>query len=43
VGSSYLDLVVGGGSRDLIVAAVLIFTVMLRPHGLFGRHDIERV
>lgn len=43
VGSSYLDPLVGGGSRDLIVAAVLILTVMLRPHGLFGRHDIERV
>jgi len=43
VGSFYLDPVVGGGSRDLIVAAVLILTVMIRPHGLFGRHDIERV
>jgi branched-chain amino acid transport system permease protein len=43
VGSVYLDSVVGGGSRDLIVAAVLILTVMIRPHGLFGRHDIERV
>lgn len=43
VGSAYLDPLVGGGSRDLIVAAVLILTVMLRPHGLFGRHDIERV
>lgn len=43
VGSFYLDDLVGGGSRDLIVAAVLILTVMIRPHGLFGRHDIERV
>lgn len=43
VGSFYMDPLVGGGSRDLIVAAVLILTVMLRPHGLFGRHDIERV
>lgn len=43
VGSTYLDTFLGGGSRDLIVAAVLIITVMLRPHGLFGRHDIERV
>ncbi|MCO6392485.1 MULTISPECIES: branched-chain amino acid ABC transporter permease [Phyllobacteriaceae] len=43
VGSAYLDPFVGGGSRDLIVAAVLILTVMLRPHGLFGRQDIERV
>ena len=43
VGSFYLDEIVGGGSRDLIVAAVLILTVLIRPHGLFGRHDIERV
>lgn len=43
VGSSIIDPLVGGGSRDLIVAAVLILTVMLRPHGLFGRHDIERI
>lgn len=43
VGAAYLDPIVGGGSRELIVAAVLILTVMLRPHGLFGRHDIERV
>ncbi len=43
VGSDYLDPLVGGGSRDLIVAAVLVLTVLLRPHGLFGRHDIERI
>ena len=43
VGSFYLDAIVGGGSRDLIVAGVLILTVMIRPHGLFGRHDIERI
>ncbi|KPQ08286.1 MAG: branched-chain amino acid transport system permease protein [Rhodobacteraceae bacterium HLUCCA12] len=43
VGSNFLDPLVGGGSRDLIVAAVLVLTVLLRPHGLFGRHDIERI
>lgn len=43
VGSAVLDPMVGGGSRDLIVAAVLILTVMLRPHGLFGREHIERL
>lgn len=43
VGSDYLDPLVGGGSRDLIMAAVLVLTVLLRPHGLFGRHDIERI
>ncbi|MGM0586667.1 MAG: branched-chain amino acid ABC transporter permease [Pseudomonadota bacterium] len=42
-GSFYLDPLVGGGSRDLVVAFILILTVMIRPHGLFGRHDIERI
>lgn len=43
VGSVLLDPLVGGGSRDLIVAAVLILTVLIRPHGIFGRRDIERL
>ena len=43
VASGYLDPLLGGGTRDLVVAAMLILTIMLRPHGLFGRHDIERV
>ena len=43
VGSALIDPLVGGGSRELIIAAVLILTVMVRPHGIFGRHDIERL
>ena len=43
VASGYLDPLVGGGSRDLVVAATLILTIMIRPHGLFGRDDIERI
>jgi branched-chain amino acid transport system permease protein len=43
VASAYLDKLVGGGSRDLVVAATLILTIMVRPHGLYGRHDIERI
>lgn len=43
VGSAYLDPLVGGASRELVDAAMLILTILLRPHGLFGRHDIERV
>ena len=41
--SGYLDPLVGGGSRDLVIAAMLILTILIRPHGLFGRHDIERI
>ena len=43
VASGYLDPLLGGGTRDLVVAAVLILTIMVRPHGLFGREDIERI
>ena len=43
VASGYLDPLVGGGSRDLVIAATLILTILIRPHGLFGREDIERI
>lgn len=43
VASAYLDPIVGGASRELVDAAILILTILVRPHGLFGRHDIERV
>ena len=43
VASGYLDPLLGGGTRDLVVAAMLILTIMVRPHGLFGRRDIERI
>jgi branched-chain amino acid transport system permease protein len=43
VASGWLDPRLGGGSRELVVALVLILTIMIRPHGLFGRHDIERL
>ena len=41
--ASFLDPLLGGASRDLVDAAMLILTILLRPHGLFGRHDIERI
>jgi branched-chain amino acid transport system permease protein len=43
VAAGFLDPLVGGGSRELVDATVLILTVLIRPHGLFGRHHIERV
>ena len=43
VASGVLDPILGGASRDLVDAAMLILTILIRPHGLFGRHDIERV
>jgi len=43
VAAGALDPLLGGGTRELVVALVLIVTIMVRPHGLFGRHDIERL
>jgi branched-chain amino acid transport system permease protein len=43
VAAGILDPMLGGGTRELVVALVLILTIMIRPHGLFGRHDIERL
>ncbi len=43
IASSVLDPLLGGASRDLVDAAMLILTILIRPHGLFGRHDIESV
>ncbi|HLT77077.1 MAG TPA: branched-chain amino acid ABC transporter permease [Ferrovibrio sp.] len=40
---AYLDPYVGGGSRDVVASMVILLTVIFRPHGLFGREDIERV
>ena len=38
-----LDPLVGGGTRDIVASAIIVLTLMLRPHGLFGREHIERV
>jgi branched-chain amino acid transport system permease protein len=43
VASSFLDPLLGGASRDLVDAAMLILTILIRPHGLYGRHTIERI
>lgn len=41
--SGYLDSWIGNGSRDLVVALILVVTIIVRPHGMFGQHEIERV
>lgn len=43
VASGILDPMLGGGTRELVIATVLILTIMVRPHGFFGREDIERI
>ena len=41
--SGYLDDLVGGGSREVLSSVIILATVLIRPHGLFGREHIERV
>jgi branched-chain amino acid transport system permease protein len=43
IASIVLDPLLSGASRDLVDAAMLILTILVRPYGLYGRHDIERV
>ncbi|SEP57253.1 branched-chain amino acid transport system permease protein [Ectothiorhodospira magna] len=39
----YVDPLVGGGTRDVVTSLIILLTIMFRPHGIFGREDIERV
>lgn len=39
----YLDQIVGGGTRDVVTSLVILLTIIIRPYGIFGREDIERI
>ena len=39
----YLDPVLGGGVKEVAPFVVLVIILMLRPYGLFGKVQIERV
>ena len=39
----YLDQMVGGGVKDITPFVVLFLILMIRPYGLFGQEEIERV
>lgn len=41
--AGYLDALVGGGFSTVAPLVLLIFVLLIRPYGLFGRPDIERV
>lgn len=43
VAAGVLDPLVGGGTRDVVASVIILVTVIVRPHGLFGREHIERV
>jgi branched-chain amino acid transport system permease protein len=39
----YVDSMVGGGTRDVVTSLVILLTILIRPNGIFGREDIERI
>jgi len=38
-----LDPLLGGGTRDIVASAIILVTLLVRPYGLFGHEQIERV
>jgi branched-chain amino acid transport system permease protein len=41
--TGFIDPVIGGGSREVAASAIILATLLVRPHGLLGREHIERV
>lgn len=41
--SGYVDPLVGGGTKEIVALTLILVTILLKPHGLFGREIIERV
>ena len=39
----YIDEFAGGGTRDVVTSLIILLTIMVRPYGILGREDIERV
>ena len=43
VAAGFIDPLVGGGTKDLTPYVLMIFVLMVRPYGLFGKKIIDRV
>ena len=39
----YIDQLVGGGVKEVIPFVILVLILMVKPYGLFGKREIERV
>jgi len=39
----YVDSLVGGSTRDVVTSVVILLTILIRPYGMYGREDIERI
>lgn len=43
IAAGYLDPLVGGGTKDFTPYLIMIVVLMVKPYGLFGQENIERV
>ena len=43
IAGGYLDPYVGGGVKDLAPFVVLVIILLIKPYGLFGKEEIERL
>ena len=43
IAAGFIDPLVGGGTKDFTPYILMILVLMIRPYGLFGKEQIERV
>lgn len=43
IAGGYLDTLMGGGVKEVTAFVILIGVLMIKPYGLFGKEEIERV
>jgi len=41
--SGYIDPLLHGSTSNAVTALVILLTILIRPYGIFGREDIERI
>lgn len=39
----YLDASVGGSTQNVVISLAILITILIRPYGMFGREDVERI
>jgi len=39
----FIDPLVGGSTRQVVTSVIILLTILIRPYGMFGREDIERI
>lgn len=39
----FLDPILGGGTKEVVPFFILVLIIMIRPYGMFGKEEIERV